>query len=167
MSMIMVLKKSLPNAVSSHSRSTIPFGFARRVGGSGFGDEDEASISLEKAWHGLHFLLTGEPWGGDGPRAFLLCGGTEQGEDSGYGPARQFDAEEVQEIARELAGLTADELWSGFDPEAMAEADLYGADWEGEAEEDLREEFLEYFEILKAFVAETAKQGQSFEIEMT
>ena len=25
-------------------------------------DDDENSISLEKAWHGLHFLLTGEPW---------------------------------------------------------------------------------------------------------
>lgn len=167
MSMILVLKQTSPNTVS-HDRATIPFGFASRLGGAGFGDDDDgASICLEKAWHGLHFLLTGDPWGGDGHRAFLLSGGTEQGEDLGYGPARQFDAEEVQEIAQELANLTAEELWSGFDPEAMAAADIYGADWEGEAEEDLQEEFLEYFEMLKAFIAQSAKEGKSFEIVMT
>ena len=30
--------------------------------------------SLEKSWHGLHFTLTGEEWGEDGPLAFLLAG---------------------------------------------------------------------------------------------
>lgn len=166
MSMIMVLKKSSSKAVSS-GRATVPFGFASRFGVLGFGGEDEASVSLEKAWHGLHYLLCGDPWGGDGHRAFLLCGGTEHGEDLGYGPARQFDAEEVQEIAQMLDDMSADELWSGFDPEAMAEAEIYGADWEEEHEADLREEFTEYFEILKAFVSETAKEGKTFEIVMT
>jgi hypothetical protein len=166
MSMIMILKQTSSKAVSS-GRATVPFGFGSRFGVLGFGGENEPSICLEKAWHGLHYLLSGDPWGGDGPRAFLLCGGTEHGEDLGYGPARRFNAAEAQEIAEMLADLSADELWSAFDPEAMAEAEIYGADWEEEFEEDLREEFVEYFEILKAFIARTANERKSFEIVMT
>ena len=78
-------------------------------------EEPEATLSIEKAWHGLHYLLTGESWGGTGPRAFLLAGGLEQGEDYGYGPARYFTAIEVSAIAKELVRLGADDLWSKFD----------------------------------------------------
>ncbi len=168
MSMILVLEMTSPDAVPNavaQGRSILPFHSPAKFG---TGDvEGEAAISLEKAWHGLHFLLAGDPWGGDGPRAFLLSGGTEVGEDLGYGPARLFDKNEVQEIAQELKNLTADELWEGFDPEAMAQAELYGAGWEDEAEEDLREEYLGYYEVLKAFVLRTAKEGKAIRITMT
>ena len=33
----------------------------------------EGTLSLEKAWHGLHFLLTGSDWGGEPPLDFLRC----------------------------------------------------------------------------------------------
>lgn len=170
MSMIMVLEMTSPDAVpkaASLGGALLPFNALGRFGTRGSNEDNEVSVSLEKAWHGLHYLLTGDPWGGDGPRAFLLSGGTEEGEDMGYGPARLFDRDEVQEIARELSGLSADELWKGFDPEAMAQAEIYGAGWDDEDEEDLKEEFLEYFEALKEFVLRTAKEGKAFRITMT
>ena len=77
---------------------------------------DEGSVSLEKAWHGLHFLLTGDAWGGSGWRAFLLHGGSEQGEDMGYGPSRIFEPEEVVAIQQMLDGISADALWSDSIP---------------------------------------------------
>jgi hypothetical protein len=129
------------------------------------GFDSENSISLEKAWHGLHFLLTGDPWGGSGHAAFLLAGGREAGEDTGYGPARVIDAAEVRGIDRTLQGVTSTELWSRFDAQAWREADIYPG-CADEPEEDLREEYLGYFEELKDFVAETAACRGAMRITM-
>ena len=57
------------------------------------------SIDLDKAWHGIHYLLAGTEWEGTGPAAFLLAGGKEVGDvDVGYGPARALSAAELQQI---------------------------------------------------------------------
>jgi hypothetical protein len=169
MSMILILENvSTTAAVETNEPATIPLNPSADWGAGmliGAREGDENSISLEKAWHGLHFLLTGDPWGGAGYRAFLLCGGREQGEDMGYGPARLFDADEVGEIANTLGGISAEELWSRFDAERMEEAEVYPGIWD-EPEEDLREEYVEYFEMLKDFVLQTAKDGNSLRISM-
>ncbi len=171
MSMILILESVSANvAVDNRERTTIPFNSAAGWGAGmlvGPEEDEDNMISLEKAWHGLHFLLTGDPWGGAGYQAFLLCGGTEQGEDMGYGPARFFDVDEVRDIHKVLDPITADQLWSRFDAERMAEADIYGAHWDDEEESDLQEEYLEYFTMLKQFISETASEGNSLRITMT
>src|SRR5687767_14577361 len=44
---------------------------------------------LDKAWHGIHYLLTGTAAEGGKPLDFLVSGGREVGNvDIGYGPAR-------------------------------------------------------------------------------
>lgn len=144
---------------------------AADLGGFPFGDdydgeEGRDAICLEKAWHGLHYLLTGDPWGGTGWNAFLLCGGTEQGPDTGYGPARRFEPDEVREINRVLAGISAEELWSRFDARKMEDADIYPGIWD-EPEEDLREEYLTYFQMLKEFVAQAGENGDALQLSMT
>ena len=48
------------------------------------------SVSLDKAWHGLHYLLCGALEPAPGPLGQAVFGGTEIGEDPGYGPARYF-----------------------------------------------------------------------------
>ena len=51
-------------------------------------DDSSEALSLAKSWHGLHYILTGDPVQGDPPLNFLLVGGAEVGdEDIGYGPA--------------------------------------------------------------------------------
>jgi hypothetical protein len=116
------------------------------------------SISLEKAWHGLHYLLTGEVWEGHGPAAFLLAGGEQLGEDE-ESPPRWFTPEETAQIHQALSTISDDVLWSRFDADQMEQLEIYPGIWD-EAEEDLKEEYLAYFHELKQVVATAAGSGQ-------
>src|SRR3712207_3831611 len=61
--------------------------------------EREGEIDLDKAWHGIHFLLTGTAWEGQEPLCYLLVGGEYIGdEDVGYGPARVLRPHEVADF---------------------------------------------------------------------
>ena len=72
--------------------------------------EDRADVRLDKAWHGIHFVLTGSGWGGEPPLNFMVSGGTEVGdEDMGYGPARAFTSAEVPRIHEALAAIPPEE----------------------------------------------------------
>src|SRR5882762_365214 len=66
------------------------------------------SAHLEKAWHGLHYLLTGSAGEGGLPLGFLLEGGEEVGEDLGYGSPRLFQPPEVRQIDAALAPISDD-----------------------------------------------------------
>jgi hypothetical protein len=115
-------------------------------------------ISLEKAWHGLHFLLTGEVWEGHGPLAFLLAGGEQIGDDD-ESPLRWFAPEETNQIHEALSSISDDKLWSRFDAAEMERQEIYPGIWD-EPEADLKEEYLTYFHELKLVVAAAAKSGQ-------
>ena len=116
------------------------------------------SVHLEKAWHGLHYLLTGSAGEGGLPLGFLLEGGREIGEDLGYGSPRLLDPGEVQHLNAALAPITDDELWSRFDPDAMEAEGVYPGIWD-EDEEELREEYVTYFQELKQVVAQASTGG--------
>lgn len=118
-----------------------------------------ASVSLEKAWHGLHYLLTFDAWEATGPKAFLIAGGFEIPEsDAGYGPARLFSPEETAEINAAISPISDDDLWRRFDPKEMASKDIYPMIWD-EPEDDLKQEYLFYFRDLKKLVANAAAVG--------
>ena len=77
-----------------------------------------ASISLDKAWHGVHYLLCGKAEPGTDLESQAVMGGTEVGEDLGYGPARYFDADKVADIARELSRPNLEaEMMARWDPD--------------------------------------------------
>jgi hypothetical protein len=118
------------------------------------------SVWLEKAWHGLHYLLTGDAWESESPLGFITGGGNPiEGSDMGYGEARTFTPADVQEIDAALTAVSGDQLWSRFDAPAMTEAGIYPLIWD-EGESELREEYLGYFEELKKFVHKAATGGQ-------
>jgi hypothetical protein len=121
------------------------------------------SVSLEKSWHGLHYLLTGEVWEGDGPLAFLLAGGEQEGGDDEA--PRWFSPEEVAEIHRALAGVSDEQLWSRFDAAEMEESEVYPGVWD-EDEEELQEEYLTYFHQLKQIVAAAAESGRGLMVSI-
>ena len=129
-------------------------------------DEDEdgpdpgGSLDVDKAWHGLHFLLTGTAWEGDPPLNFIL-GGEEIGEeDVGYGPARGITNAELREVAAALEPITGDTLRARFDPAKMTALDIYPDIWKRPPEEDDTVGYLlEYFELLKPFIVKGAADG--------
>jgi hypothetical protein len=99
------------------------------AGGSG-PSQSEAKLSLDKAWHGVHYLLCGRAESGSDPLSQVIMGGTEIGDDEGYGPARYFKPSEVVTAANELnaSGLEA-LMQSRFDPARMVNLGIYPGGW--------------------------------------
>ena len=86
----------------------------------------DAFVDVDKAWHCLHFLLTGTADGGEPPLNFILVGGQEVGaEDVGYGPARAFMSHELAALASALAGLDHAALIERFDAATMDRLQIY------------------------------------------
>lgn len=93
---------------------------------------EQGFVDLDKAWHCLHYLLSGSAQAGEGPLAFLLAGGTPVGEEDlgGAGPARVFFAAEVAVIASALAAVTESALLERFDAKKLEALGVYPGRWE-------------------------------------
>jgi Domain of unknown function (DUF1877) len=133
-------------------------GAMARPSASGGGAAPAASLSLEKDWHAIHYLLCGAAQPGQSLLSQVILGGTEIGEDDlGYGPARYFDAKRTADIARELgrSGLE-NEMRARFDPTKMVAAELYPGGWEpGEIDNLINE-----FHGLREFFADAIAHGR-------
>ncbi len=110
---------------------------------------------LEKAWHGLHFVFTGKADEAPPPLGYLLCGGTEVGEDGGYGPARALNAAEVRDFRDALAQISPAEFDRRFDLGLLGRNDIYPDCWD-EDRSDLLEEYTMYFDQLRADLDQAA-----------
>jgi hypothetical protein len=119
---------------------------------------DGTHLDIDKSWHAIQFLLTGEPWQGDPPFQNAVMGGTELGdEDVGYGPARCLTPAEVQSVSAALASLSGEQLWSRFDAKKFAEAEIYPQGWSSEGKGYV----VAYYDALRAFFAEAARAGDA------
>lgn len=117
-------------------------------------------LDLEKAWHGLHFLLTGMADGGTEPACFLLDGGEELGGDDDDVHVRLLRPAQVRAFADHLAALTPDELTRRFDPARMTKLRIYPEIWQRSEEEDEPRRFLlDAFGELRDFVGTAAAAG--------
>jgi hypothetical protein len=114
-------------------------------------------VSLDKAWHGLHYLLCGAAEPAPGPLGQAVFGGTEIGDDMGYGPARCFTVAETAEIAQALQvpGLETT-LRDRFDSEAMERIGLYPGGWRAEGPDWL----IDAFHKLRDFYTAASAAGQ-------
>lgn len=87
-------------------------------------------VDLDKAWHCLHYLLTGSAEGGEPPLNFILNGGTPVGEeDVGHGPARVFRPLEVAAVADALSRLGVASLMPRFDKKKLEKLAIYPGGW--------------------------------------
>ena len=85
-----------------------------------------ADISVDKAWHGVHYLLCGAVEPGATIASQAVIGGVEVGEDLGYGPARYFDVDKVNAIANELSRPNLEaEMIARYDPAGMVRVGIY------------------------------------------
>lgn len=125
----------------------------------GLAPDEVVEIDLDKAWHGIHYLLTGDHDIGEPPLNFIL-GGTQVGDvEVALGPARAFSAEEVREIDDALRPVSAQVLASRFDGQRMYELEIYPMT--GVWTKDDLEYIVHYFESFKAFVAQAASRGMA------
>lgn len=121
-------------------------------------DTTTEHLDIDKSWQIIHFLLTGDPWGGERPLAAVVLGGAELGEeDVGYGPARFLRSEEVSEVAAALQRITETDLWKRFDEKRVAKAGIYPQGWTN----DDSGYVLENFALLKRFYAAASQEKQA------
>jgi hypothetical protein len=120
------------------------------------------AVHLDKAWHGIHYLLTGTAWEGDEPLNFLLHGGDPLGDEEGDELVpRVFDAAETRRLDAALSTLDTDQLRQRYDPRAMQALDIYPDIWN---EKEALPFCLERFGALKDFVSEIARDGRGMVI---
>lgn len=130
-----------------------------------WGDEEVAepyageSLDLEKTWHGLHFLLTGQARGGQPPKSFLFNGGVSVGQAPGFGPARALRSAQVARFHRAIAGLSEAELRRRYDPERMMREGVYPGVWQREPAGQCTDWLCESFHRLQSFVARVSGGG--------
>jgi len=128
-----------------------------------------SSTDLDKAWHGIHYLLTKTAWEGRAPLNFLVAGGRQVGKiDVGYGPARVLSAAETQAAHAALALIDDETLRARFDPADMAAKEIYPEIWDRDPEhEDSLDYLLEYAGILRTFLAQVVERKQGLVVYLT
>lgn len=122
----------------------------------------EVACDLDKAWHAIHWLLTGEAEEAPLPAGGLL-GGLPVGEDLGYGPARVLTPEETTGFAALLAEADRATLFGRFDFAALEKAGIYPPVW-GRRDHGDMSYVLDYADDLRAFVAARAERGEGLVI---
>ena len=127
--------------------------------------EGDQTISLDKDWHGIHYLLTGTVWDVKDSAGQAIFGGKEFGDDMGYGPAHMLTAAQVKAIAAALAKTSPDSLAARYDAETMMKLDIYPAVWDREGPQALAALLRSYGELV-AFYRRAAAKGQIVVIVM-
>lgn len=106
-----------------------PADITRFLYGSEAGEHER--VNLKKAWHAIHFVLTGSRLGGDEPLNFLIAEGTLVGDvDVGFGPARVLTSAQVQSIAQALAPIEPDDLARRVDLRKLDDEVIYPGNWQ-------------------------------------
>jgi hypothetical protein len=120
-------------------------------------------LSIDKAWHGVHYLLSGQTEPGPELLSQVILGGTELGDDpegfSGYGPARYLPASQVQLLNRELSRPeTTTQAEARFDPATMSTLGIYPG-WQGTDNE--RDWLLNALRDVQTFYATAAAHDRA------
>ena len=122
---------------------------------------NDTSVDLDKAWHGIHYLLTGSAEPNGTLASKVIFGGESIGGDVGYGPAQLLKPDEVKAIAQLLDATPPEVLQKRFKPEEMARAKVYpSVIWVRDGEEALKY-VLDNYKNLVAFYKRAAERGQA------
>ena len=125
----------------------------------------EQLFDVGRAWHAVHTLLNGSPWGGSGPAFDAVLGGTPVGDPSTYEPVRVLVPERVQAVAVLLAGLSHDDLRPRFTHRGFRQAEVYPDVWD---QADVLTAFvLPAYDALTGFYAAAAAAGDAVLVQLT
>lgn len=121
---------------------------------------ERAVLSLDKNWHGVHYVLCGEAEPGVQLLSQAVMGGVELGDDegfSGYGPPRYFTSAQVAELARALSQPELEsEAAARFDAARMSQLGIYPGWQPSDATE-----VMDGFRRLRDFYADAADKGRA------
>jgi hypothetical protein len=122
-------------------------------------------LSLDKAWHGVHYVLCGLVEPGASLESQAVLGGENLGEDdegfSGYGPARYFTPAQVAELSQALSRPELEaEAAARFDAARMSELEIYPG-WDTRLGKSDADWVMDAFRRLRAFYAEAASKGRA------
>ena len=115
-------------------------------------------LDLDKAWHGLHYLLAQDPWKPRAGAGEAILGGKEIGKDVGYGPAKILSPKEVVAIAKDLKTLTKAALKTRYNNEDFHKKEIYPDVWLEEGGEGF-DWLIGFFSNLVKFYDETAESN--------
>lgn len=128
-----------------------------------FGDMDEDNtISIDKAWHAIHFTLTGCPFGGEDDNIFskLVMSGNVFMEIDGEPPAMLITANDVKKLSEAMDSLEEQQFREKFNISEMLENNIYPV-----MDDENEEEFFDYVWAnlieLKKFIEEAANERQA------
>jgi hypothetical protein len=113
-------------------------------------------LRLEKAWHGVHWLVNGVVEGGTPPLDELVTGGSPIGPSLAYGPATILAAAEVQKLASALEALPVETVRARFNFELATRDSVYGVH-DNSNGEWLADSYVQ----LKAVYTQAAKSGHA------
>ncbi|MBC3882889.1 YfbM family protein [Undibacterium sp. LX40W] len=119
-----------------------------------------STLNIGTSWHAIHYLITGKtssPVPGAGE---VIFGGTEIGNDLGFGPAHLFSAEEVKTISDALQAFPLKTFTGRYDVKQMQASKIYPENWLKEGDIG-RARLLDYFQQILNFYANAAKNGQA------
>lgn len=123
-------------------------------------DEDRF-LEIDKAWHAIHFTLTGETDESDTNNflsKLVFSGNPVSDEDVGYGSAMEITADEVKRIHLSIRDITKSDFHHEFNVQKMAKNDIYPVT-EDEDENEFFEYVWQYFELLNSFFARASQNA--------
>jgi hypothetical protein len=125
----------------------------------GAGADGHERVVLNKAWHAIHFALTGSRLGGAEPLNFLVSEGTPVGEvDVGFGPARVLTSDQVRQIADALASIEPDDVAARVDQKKFDEEVIYPGNWQRNG---IGVDYVvTNYRDMRALIGRLAEQGQ-------
>jgi Domain of unknown function (DUF1877) len=122
-------------------------------------------LTIDKDWHALHVLLTGEISNPSNikpvspPLGNAVTGGTETSFDATYGKVRFLKPDEVRAVADALGQISVQDLRARFDPVAFTEAEVYPNPRPGGWNLEELESLLWVYPQLVGFFRDAAREG--------
>ncbi len=129
---------------------------------------DRTTFSLEKDWHGLHYVLNGTQEGGHDILAEAILGGKEIPDEEqvmGYGPLRYLDSQRVALVAEALAGVDPSSLLAKLDWHDAEAKQIYLAHTLSDKEDWAY--LPELFQQFRTFYSDAAKNGNAMLLSIT
>jgi len=123
---------------------------------------DPRALGLDKAWHLIHFLLSGATsmdvaGPGSAPAAQIILGIHKTAYESGYGPALYLFADEVQRCATVFSSIPDQSIQDRLINSKNVEREIYGGVWSGNEKEG--EMLLGVISRVRTFFTEAADAG--------